>query len=171
MKSFRDPEALRERPDITFREETERVDPAASANVRADLAALDSHVVVGVTNDADEVLLMDDGEHGWTLAAVPVEAGDDWLAAGRNGVAGLTDVRVAVDRAERVRRADYHVGDEVDPHATVYTVVVRGESVTGRPVASDPTIAGEPIPDVGWFDAVPEGVDGPVADDIRQFLA
>ena len=169
MKSFRDPEALRERPGVTFCEETERVDPDVDG-VRADLAALDSHVVVGVTNDADEVLLMDDGEHGWTLAAVPVETGDDWVAAGRRGVARLTDVSVAVDGVERVRRVDYHVGEEADPHATVYTAVVRGESVSGRPVASDPTIAGDPIPDVGWFDAVPEGVAGPVADDIRQFL-
>ena len=170
MESFCDPETLRERPGVPFREETERIDPDVEG-VRADLATLDSHVVVGVTNDAGEVLLMDDGEHGWTLAAVPVETGDDWLAAGRSGVAELTDICVTIDRAERVRRVDYHVGDETDPHVTVYSVVVRAAPVTGRPVAPSPIIAGEPIPDVGWFDAVPEGVDGPVADDIRQFLA
>lgn len=71
METLFDPESLRGREEVEFHETTTVFDPEEFDAIRDDLETLDSHVVIGVTNDVEEVLLIDDGSHGWTLTAVP----------------------------------------------------------------------------------------------------
>jgi hypothetical protein len=96
---------LRDHENVEFIEKTEIIDQEEFEV--PDLENWDSHVVVGVTNDEGEVLLLNDGSHGWTLTAFPVESGEDWVAVGRRGVENLADGTVKIDGPERVRRIDY----------------------------------------------------------------
>ena len=167
MESLFDPEDLRDSEDVTFHEETHVVD---REEFEATYEDLESHVAVGVTNDEGEVLLMNDGSHGWTLTAVAVEPGEDWTAAGRRGVEQLTGVAVELDRPERVRRIDFRPEGDDERRTSMYNVVFRASPVEGRPVADDPDLADESVEDVGWFDEVPAEQEGDVADDIRLFV-
>lgn len=169
-----DPAALRDRDGVDVRQRTETVGPGDFEAAGDDLADVAGWVVVGVENDAGAVLLMDDGDHGWTLPAAPVDPDEDWVAAGRDLVEGLTDATVAVVKPERVRRLDYEReggdGRGSDDHVVVHHVVFRAESVTGEPAADEPVVGCDTAVEVGWFDALPAGVEGTVADDARLFL-
>jgi hypothetical protein len=168
IDALTDPETLRDRPGIEFREETHTYETADFASIRSDLAPIGGWVVVGVTNDEGRVLLMDDGTHGWTLPAVSVRE-EEWLTKGQRAVEGLTDRAVAIDRVERVRRIDYKE-DGGDGHVAVRHVVCRAAPVEGTPVAADPTVGCDGTADADWFDTLPDGSEGVVADDARLFF-
>ncbi|WP_247001251.1 NUDIX hydrolase [Halosolutus gelatinilyticus] len=165
MDSLFDPERLLDRENVDVREETRNVTRSEFETVRE---TVDSHVAVGVTNDEGEVLLVDDGSHGWTLVAAPVESGDDWVATGRRAVETLIGIDVELDRPERLRRVDFHPADDPDRRTTMYNVVFRATSVARRPVPDDGP--GADRPEIGWFDRVPADQEGGVADDIRLFV-
>lgn len=169
VDSLTDPAALRDRDGVEFRARTETLDPDDFETARDDLAAVAGWVVVGVENDAGAVLLMDDGDHGWTLPAAPVDPDEDWVAAGRTLLEGVAGVAPAADRPERVRRIGYDTQDG-DDRVVVHHVVLRSEPVAGEPVADEPTVGCDTAVQAGWFDALPDGVDGVVADDARLFL-
>lgn len=162
------PESFRDHPDVDHVEETKQVPGDDFAELRDDLDAVDGWVVVGLANDAGSVLLMDDGDHGWTLPAVSVRDGD-WADRGRDVVAGLTGRSVELTRVERVRRIDYQEEDGAG-QVTVHHVVLRAASVPGEPVADEPTVGCDGSADAGWFDALPDEVEGVVAADTRLFL-
>ncbi|AHZ23057.1 hypothetical protein E6P09_01815 [Haloferax mediterranei ATCC 33500] len=166
MVTLEDPEQLRDRENIAFHEETHIVGHEEFESCRDDL---DSHVAVGVTNDASEVLLMDDGSHGWTLTAFPAEPGDDWVATAREGVQSLIGVPVELDCPERVRRIDFQK-EGTDQQTTIYNVVCRAVPVEGCPVASNPELDGEALQDLRWFDEIPTECEGPIVEDIRLFV-
>lgn len=166
---FADPETLRGRDGVEFTERTVTVDPDEFDEGRDDLAGVAGWAVVGVPSDAGSVLLMDDGDHGWTLPARSVGAGDDWLARGREAVEGLTGEAVTLEGVARVRRLDYRE-EGGDGRVTVHHVVMRAAPVTGEPVAAESSVGCEDVEDAGWFEALPEGVEGAVADDARLFL-
>lgn len=169
-----DPRTPCDADGVEFRELTHQVDPA-------ELEATpdpDSHVAVGVTGDRG-VLLMDDGDHGWTLPAFAVEPGDDYLAVARREFEALTGVAAAVESVERVRRHRYHPADATDADGapgsadaatgaddavTVWNVVVR--ATPADPDALAAPESRETGTDLAWFDGVPDGVEGPVADDV-----
>lgn len=161
-------ETLHERADVDWRATAEDVPADEFDAVHDDLAPLDGWAVVGLVNDAGAVLLMDDGEHGWTLPAIPVDEGD-WVDRAREVVAGLTGHTADLTAVERVRRLDYHA-DPGDGHVVVHHVVLRADPMAGDPVADDPVVGCDTHPDVGWFDALPSAVEGPVAADARLFL-
>jgi hypothetical protein len=167
VKSLHDPEQLRDREDVPFDEETHVVDREEFEATRENV---DSHVVVGVTNGEGEVLLMDDGSHGWTLAAFPAEPGEDWMATARRGVENLTGVSITLDEAVRVRRVDFCPQGDAEGRFSMYNVIFRASLVEGRPVASPETLEDAGILDVGWFAEVPEEQAGEVAKDIELFL-
>ncbi|KAB1193101.1 hypothetical protein GJR96_06450 [Haloferax sp. MBLA0076] len=166
MGSLTDLARLRDRDDVTFHEESHVIEPTAFDSV---CEGLTSHLVVGVVNDTGSVLLVDDGSHGWTLAAFSIDADDDWSVRAQNGVEQLTGSSVELNAPERVRRLDYCEAG-TDRKRTVYNIVYRTTTVEGRPVAADPNVGGEPVRDISWFDAVPAGCEGVVADDIRLFV-
>lgn len=163
-----DPDALRDDDRVDWCEGTKQLPDDEFEHAREDLEPLDGWAVVGVENDAGAVLLMDDGEHGWTLPAIPVDEGD-WAARAREVVEGLTGKTATLDRVERVRRLDYHE-ESGDCHVAVHHAVVRAEQIVGEPVADTPAVGCDTHPDVGWFEALPDDVEGPVAADARLFL-
>ncbi|MCD2200509.1 NUDIX domain-containing protein [Halobacterium sp. KA-4] len=159
--SLTDPATLRDREAVAVREETQVVDAAEFA----DTTELESHVVVGVASEAG-VLLQNDGHHGWTLPAFPVEAGDDWLAVARREFERLTGVSVTIDAVERLRAHEYRVPDTGDS-TTVYNVVVRTTPTARIPEGPQSRVDGT---EIQWFVDVPEHAPGPVAADVELFV-
>lgn len=160
-----DPESLRDRDDIDLRTETRTVTRSEFGTARG----LEHHVTVGITNDRGEVLLITDGARGWTLPAVPVGPDEDWAAAGRRAITTLTGADACLDEPVRVRCVEFEQEGDADRVATTYDVLVRA-TVAGRPVADEPTLAGDDVADHLWLDRAPEeGTDG-VAADVRSVL-
>jgi len=111
---------------------------------------------------------MNDGHHGWTLIAVPVEPGREWVAVGRQGVKELIGVAVEIESPERVRRISYRARNDAEDRISVYNVALCASSVAKGSVETDSDDDETPI--FGWFDNVPDGVEGAIADDIRLFV-
>jgi ADP-ribose pyrophosphatase YjhB (NUDIX family) len=176
--AFTDPETLRERTDVLFRQDTRVVNDPSEFNGREAWAGM---VVVGVVNDAGEVLLVN-APHGWTLPVSPVEPGEEWAAVGRRWVAQKTGVAVDIDRPERVTRIAYRLAESEHRQTTGYDVVFRAEPEN----ADAPESAETPMDhlnakrasddgdewDARWFDHVPEGVEDheDIVSDIEWFL-
>jgi len=159
-----DPDALRDREDVAFREETRVHDDRDHC-----AAAGEDRVAVGVTDEDGAVLaIVTDDETRAILPNGTVESDADWAAAGRERVEHLTDLRVEIDGPERVRRVEHVVDGEEDPHATSYEVVFAASP-------ADPP-ADRRISDgcdwrAEWLDELPDAVeDGPATDDVRLFV-
>lgn len=167
MDALYDPESLRDRPDIEFVEERQPI-PTAEFDTTED--RIESHAVVGITNTNGEVLLMDDGEHGWTLTAFPVEDGDEWTAVARLGIERVTGREITLEGVERVRRVEFVEDGPGDHRFDMYDVLFGAEPVEGRPVAEEFEGPGQTRWELEWFDTVPDGVGGGLADDIRLFI-
>lgn len=179
LDSLADPASLCDCEEIRFTDETAVHDDRDHCNTD-----IDGRAVVGVTNDAGEVLLAVHREE--TVAMLPhgrVESGDDWLATARRKVEITTDLPFEIDGVEAVREIDHVVEGEDDPHATTYGVVFRAslvaDSADADDSADDPADVADPGTDdndhwdADWFDAVPENTppgSGLVADDIRLFV-
>jgi len=161
LDSLTDPESLREHDAVDVRDATHEVDHAEFA----DTADLDSHVVVGITDDRG-VLLQNDGHHGWTLPAFPVQAGEDWLATARREFEALTGAPVTVEGAERLRAREYRVPDTGDSR-TIYNVVVRATPTDGLPDDLESRVEGT---EIQWFDAAPVEAPEPVVEDVALFV-
>lgn len=157
-----DPESLRGTDAVDVREETHEVGPGDFASV----AALDSHVAVGVVSDRG-VLLQNDGHHGWTLPAFPVADGEDWYAVARRDFRALTGAAIEIEAPERLRRRVYGVADGEETE-TVRDLVVRASPAGDLPADPDSRVEGTAIQ---WFDGAPDGVPDAVADDIALFVA
>ncbi|WP_255151174.1 hypothetical protein [Halorarius halobius] len=169
MDSLTDPEPLADRDDVDYRERTHHVDADEFPAVRDDLGDTAGWAVVGVVNGAGRILLMDDGSHGWTLPAVPVASGGDWVAAAEGVVESLTGATPGIGRPERVRRVDYRENGG-GGHVIVHHVVLPAAPVAGDPVADDPTVGCDTAVAVDWVDALPDELEGAVAEDARLFL-
>jgi hypothetical protein len=169
--SLTDPKRLRDDDEIPFTEETAVHEDRNHCNT--DIVG---RAVIGVTNDAGEVLLAVHKEE--SVAMLPhhaVEPGDDFVAVGRETVEITTELPFEIDGVEVVREIDHVVEGEAEPHATTYGVVFRAS------LAGDPESAAVESPshdenehwDAAWFDAVPETNppgDGLVEEDIRLFV-
>ncbi|SER68527.1 NUDIX domain-containing protein [Natrinema salaciae] len=166
MDSFSHPESLRDRESIPFHEETRSVDRTAFESIAEDV---DSHAVVGITNDEGAVLLQNDGSHGWTLLAFPAEPGADWTTVVRQEATELLGIEVVLDQVERVRRLDLHLSSDDRQSVTMYNVVFRG-AVDGT-IDLEERRRTNDDPKLGWFTGVSDEQDGAVADDIRRFVA
>jgi hypothetical protein len=167
MDSLTDPDSLRTRSDVEFREE-QTVDDQDGFDY---FAAIGGLVAVGVTNHAGAVLLMN-SPHGWRLPYGPVADDEDWLAAGRRLGETLTDAETAVDRVERVAQVTHSTTGD-DREATSYDVVLRMEPVEGEPLGTDPSFGPWKEVELEWFDAVPDDAyrdHGDAVEDIQLFV-
>lgn len=111
--------------------------------------------------------------HGWRLPYGPVDADDDWIAAGRRVGAKLTGDSVTISGVERAAQITRHLAGDETRQTTSYDVVLRTNPVTGKPVADDPHFGPWDELELEWFDAVPEDAyweHGDAVDDIRPFL-
>lgn len=169
MDVLHDPDTLRDRQDLEFLTETQSL-PAGEFQAAQD--QIQSHAVVGITNTEGEVLLMDDGEHGWTLTAFPVESDDEWTAVARLGIERVTGRSLSLEEIVRVRAVEFvQEGPGGDRQFSMYTVVFRCSQVDGQPIAEE--FQGTNDGDswrLEWFDAVPASVEGGLADDIGLFV-
>lgn len=167
MDSLTDPGRLYEDADVDWRDRTHAVDAEVFEETRE---RVDSHAVVGVTDDAGRVLCHDDGSHGWTLPAATVPDGGDWAATARRDLGDLLGTTLELGQPVRVRHIAFLVDDaENARRADTFDVVFPARVVDGEvphfhddPDDDDPALA--------WFDAVPPGQDGELADDVQLFL-
>ena len=171
MESLSDPEFLRDYDEVEFQTEVEILDEEGFEDAHENLRALDSHVVVGIVNDREEVLLQNDGHHGWTLTAFSVESSDDWVVTACNRVKRLTGTAIEINGAERVRRIDYCLESENDPRISIYNVVLRASPVEGETIEENPCSPHEDSPELEWFNRVPEEQKESIKADIRLFLS
>lgn len=168
VDSLLDPDSLRNRADIAFREERS-IDEPDGFDYFASLAGM---VAVGITNDAGAVLLMN-SPHGWRLPYGPVDTNEDWVVAGQRIVEELTGVSGSISRTERVTRITRRLETDEERKTTSYDVVLRSVPVAGEPVDNDPSFGPWDELEVGWFDTVPEDAywdHGDAVDDIRSFI-
>ena len=165
MDSFSNPESLRDRAGIPFHEETQRLLPEEFKSVAE---SVDSHAVIGITNEEGDILLVDDGSHGWTLIAFPVEHGQDWLTVTRQEAETLLDTSVVLEYPELVRRIDFLLASDDNRRTTMYNVVFRVS--VDEPVDIEEIDEQNDEPSFRWFAGVPDEQAGEVADDIRIFV-
>jgi len=168
-----DPGDLRDREEVRFTHEEAVHDDRDHCNVD-----IEGRAVVGVTNDAGEVLLAVHKEEG--VAMLPhgaVESDDDWIAVARRKGEITTELDFEIDGVEVVREIDHFAEGEDEPHATTYGVAFHAslagatESVSAS--AETPSHPDNEHWDAEWFNTVPgntpEG-SGLVEDDIRLFV-
>ena len=161
-------EAYRDRDDVEFVTDAHDLEPEKYEDARERIDSLDSHVAVGVNDESGDVLMVDDGHHGWTLPAFAFEAGDDWEVTGQSGVENILGVAVHVEHTERVRRVEFIVDD--DPKVTIYNVVLRADTVSSGDIPEGLAESVENLEAVGWFGEIPADASESVADDARLFL-
>lgn len=149
----------------------------------------DGRVIVGVTNDAGEVLLLVNDERSHAiLPNCHVEAGD-WADVARRTVEESTGVAIDLEGPAVVRAVDHRIEGEDENEADgvherdeengrkgahddrTFHVVFHG---TPTEAAND-TEPGCDDPDwrTGWYDEIPYEIDsehGDVLDDIERFL-
>jgi len=165
MDSLSDPGRLWDDEDVDWRERTHDVDAEAFEETREHV---DSHAVVGITDDDGRVLCHDDGSHGWTLPAATVPSGGDWATTARRELGELLDATVTLAPPERVRHLAFVVDDAQDSRrADTYDVVFPAR-VDGEVLPADEATDTDAA--LAWFDAVPAEQDGPLADDVALFL-
>lgn len=165
MDSLSDPGRLLDAAGVDWRDRSAEVDAATFAEAREHV---DSHAVVGVTDEAGRVLCHDDGSHGWTLPAATVPSGGDWAATARRELGALLGATLSLGTPVRVRHLAVLVDDDQDARrADTYDVVFPAR-VDGEPAAADG--GQDDDADLAWFDAVPADQDGPLADDVRLFV-
>ncbi|QLH79212.1 hypothetical protein HZS55_18795 [Halosimplex rubrum] len=168
MDELRDPSTLHGEPGVEYTEAT-TTDGDDAFEYFADVEGL---VAVGVTNDADAVLLMD-SPHGWRLPYGHVPSGADWFERAAEIAETLTGVDAAAAEVLRVSAITHELRSDTERTATSYDLVVGIEPVAGEPVADDPTFGEWSDLDLGWFTDVPDDAyhaHGDAVDDIEYFL-
>ena len=108
---------------------------------------------------------MDDGSHGWTLIAFPVERGQDWPTVARQEAEMLLDTSVVLDQVEFVRRIDFLLVNNDTQRTTMYNVVFRALVDETVDIEEMDEQSDEPL--LRWFEGVPDEQEGEVADDIQ----
>jgi hypothetical protein len=164
-----DPEATADRAGVDYSERTYTHED--TDHCEADAAG---RVVVGVTNDAGEVLLLVDRER--SVAILPnsvVGPDEEWVAVARRTVAEFVDAPVSIGDPECVRRVEHTAEDGETPHNVSHHVVFAGTIDADAP---DPVVDDETDWEAGWFAELPVTVDtdvdasGDALADIQQFL-
>ncbi len=165
MDTLLDPGLLLDRDDVRTTEETTEVDQQEFD----EWGAIDGLVIVGTTNDDDQLLLVE-GPDGWTLPITAVEPGVDWVATATRGVEAQTGVLVEVDRIVSAKRIEHRLADS-DETVVSYEVVLAASPYGDETVAFDAGLAPGYVTDARWFNAEPrELADGARGGVVREFL-
>ncbi|WP_267642313.1 NUDIX domain-containing protein [Haloarchaeobius amylolyticus] len=165
------PEDLLDRGSVDYVEQT-HVLPAEEFEAARDRAeTIDGGVVVGVTDDEDRVLLVqNDWSDGWILPGGGVEPGEDWEAAARREAEEETGVAVTLDGPELVYQGRLEHVDTGEVLEDGYAVFFAASPRDDGTVADDPGVADEDIQAVEWFAAVPADVDPDHEAEVRRFV-
>ena len=122
----------------------------------------------GITNEEGEVLLMDDGSHGWTLIGFLIEGGQDWPTVARQEAEALFNTSVVLDQPVLVRRIDFLLASDENRRETMYNVVFRAS--VDEPIDIEEMDDQNAELSLRWFEGVPDEQEGEVVDDIRIFV-
>lgn len=133
----------------------------------AEYRAMDSHVAVGVTNENGEVLLADDGSHGFGLPARPVDGDVNWNDSATELVEDLFGTSAVTLAVRSVRRHEFRVA-ETDERLVVESVVYGAEIPNDE--LADPDPAESRFESMGWYSSVPSAQEGAMAEDVRRFV-
>ena len=163
-----DPQAVADRDGVETDERTyvhEDTD-----HCEADAAG---RVIVGVTNERGEALLLVDHER--SIALLPnatVDAGESWRAAARRAVADEVGVDVSLDGPVCVRTIEHTTEQSETPHTETVHVVFDASA----PDDAEPAVSEDSPFKVGWFETLPFDVSaahpaqGDALDDVRRAL-
>ncbi|MFH5800079.1 NUDIX hydrolase [Haladaptatus sp. CMAA 1911] len=147
-------ERLLERDEIAYERMVTSLDAGEFEMARERAESIEGAVVVAVTNDDGEVLLVqNDWMDGIGLPGGGVEPGEEWERAASREVLEETGVPVEIERPWRVTHDYFEHGDERFDGG--YTVFYRAIPTEGETLATDPGVGDETIEVVGWFDDVP----------------
>jgi ADP-ribose pyrophosphatase YjhB (NUDIX family) len=171
MDSVTDPESLRDHDGVEFSEQTVVVDDEEFETATEGAESQAGMVVVGVTNDDGEILLVDsEWVDGWVPPNGPVGTDEDWAAAADRWSEDQLGFPVAVGDPEFVVRTETQpesgdssvVGYTVGFTASLLPMMEASDAVAGIGAGGVPPNAGpggEPTaPDAG-----PSGGAGPGA--------
>ena len=170
LESPADPETLLDREGVEFIEK-----PSEEHEHHFEMyEPIQGVAIVGVTNDADEVLLLVDREAGHAvLPYAKVDPDEDWATVARRKTEELTGVAVSLDGTERVRRKQYRPEEGGDDRETTgYDVVFSASPVGDEAATAAVGTCEDNHWEAAWVDGIPADVDadGDVADDIRLFV-
>lgn len=133
MHGIRDPEELREDAAVEFREQERVVDGAEFETVSEGAESQSGLVVVGVTNDGGELLLVDsEYVDGWTLPNGPVGVDDDWAIAADRWSEDALELPVEIGAPKLVIRTETRSA-ETDESVVGYTVAFGASMPRGAP--------------------------------------
>lgn len=157
-----DPTALADREGIDYCEHT-------FVHEDADFCERDyaGRAIVGVTNDADELLLRIHQESGaGFLPNVKIASGEDYVAEAVRAVSEQTGLDVEIEGIERCRLAEHQVEGEESPVGATTHVVL-----SAAPVSDDDPHADTDGVTAEWRDTVPDANgDFPADNDLRLFV-
>lgn len=171
-----DPETLRNRDDVEYRERT-----VVQDEEHLELnEPIDGRIIVGLTDDDGRLLLSSPGcGDAWLLPYAPVQPNEDYAAVARRDLAERAGIDVVVAGVERVLRKEYRIEDDEVRRTTVHHVVVSASPADGDAIPHNPgpNETDNPGPDeadatdLRWFDDEPPVLpEGEPLDDLELFL-
>jgi hypothetical protein len=165
MDALTDPEILREREGVEFRD----MPPEEHHNHFELYEPIAGMVIAGVTDADGRLLLLGHEDAPYpTLPYGKVTPADDWVATTRATVADSTGVAVTVDDVRRVRHNTYR--SKAGEETTGYDVVVAASSDGDGDLLVEPEQEWIPT----WRDTatldLPDEPDNDVLNDIRLFV-
>ncbi|MFC6731918.1 MULTISPECIES: NUDIX domain-containing protein [unclassified Haladaptatus] len=168
MDALSDPASLQTRADVEYTEK-----PCVEHQHHFDAyEPIQGMVIVGITNDEGEVLLLihREGPH-MTLPYDSVESGEDWVAVATRRVEELTDCAVVIDGVARVRKKHYAPEGDGSRQTVGYDVVMRASSLAGETITEATQVDEAGAWDLRWISSVPDdAAGGAVLDDIQLFF-
>ena len=168
-----DPTALTESDDVEHLERTYLHEDADYCE-----AEVAGRAIVGVTNDAGEVLSLvyEDTNHV-VLPNCTVDVDEDWEAVGRRTVEEATGVTADIEAPERVRTIEHVLEGDEEPLGTSHHVVFGASPVAAAGERDEPGVTDDEDWEAGWYDEIPVPIDDsqPVVvvdaiHDVRTFI-
>jgi hypothetical protein len=165
MDELTDPEALRQREGIEFRD----TPPEEHHNHFELYESIAGMVIAGVTDADGRLLLMEHEDAPYpTMPYGKVTPADGWVATMRETVADSTGVTVTVNEARRVRHNTYR--SETGEATTGYDIVFAASPDGDNDLSADAGRDWIPVwRDTATLDLPDEG-DNDVLNDIRLFI-
>lgn len=163
-----DPESLRDRDDVRYRERT-----VVHDEEHLELnEPIDGWVMVGVANEEGEFMLTHNACNDvWLLPHARVDPGEDYAAVARREVEAVAGVDAAVRGVDHVRRSEFRLEGDEERRTVAHDVVVRASIAADEVIPDGHEVDRPYASDLGWFEETPENVpeDDP-GEDVRLFL-
>lgn len=174
--SLPDADELLDRGDVEYVEPDRSFEDERFEGLRERYAEIAGVFQLGVVEDGEVLLWRYDD---WAPMGSEVQQDDGWVETAEWWFEDITGVPIEVTAIERLERSTFRrAGDEEDSfHAD--SVFLRASLADEAPAfREDPTLAAhvreehdpEDLPEMDWFEAVPEGVHENHIDHVELFL-